>query len=112
MTDIIPSRISLADAIAELRSEISQAQQEGKGKDVRFAATGIEVELSLDFELRAEGNAGISKWIPFVDLGITGGGSKTSLHKLTLTLEIDTTGDPSKGLISDSSGPAPVNVTS
>jgi Trypsin-co-occurring domain 2 len=101
-------RIQLADAIAELRAEISRARQEGEGKDVRFATKAIEVELSLDFEWVAEVSGGVSKWIPFVDLAAKGSGGKKSLHKIKMTLEIDTGGDPSKGRISDSAGPAPV----
>src|SRR5215212_9465516 len=98
----------VADAIAELRAEISRARQEGEGKDVRFAAKAIEVELSIDFGWTAEATAGVSKWVPFVDLSAKGSGSKKSLHKIKLTLEIDTGGEPSKGRISDPSGPAPV----
>ena len=108
MTENRAPNVRLADAIAELRAEISRAQQEGEGKDVRFAAKAIEVELSVDFGWTAEGTAGVSKWIPFVDLGVKGSGSEKSLHKVKLTLEIDTGGEPSKGRISDSSGPAPV----
>jgi hypothetical protein len=101
-------RIRFADAIAELRAEISRARKEGEGKDVRFAAKAIEVELSLDFGWTVEASAGVSKWIPFVDLGVKGGGSEKSLHKVKLTLEIDTAGEHSKGLISDAEGPAPM----
>ena len=104
--------LRLADAIAEVRAEISRARQEGEGKDVRFAAKAIEVELSLDFGWTAEVTAGVSKWIPFVDLSGKGSGDKKSLHKVTLTLEIDTGGDPSKGRITDDSGPAPVKPKS
>jgi len=103
-----PTTIGLADAISELRAEISRARREGEGKDVRFAAKAIEVELSVDFGWTAEGTAGVSKWIPFVDLGVKGSGSEKSLHKVKLTLEIDTGGEPSKRLISDADGPAPV----
>ena len=108
MTSNSPTKIGLADAISELRAEISRARREGEGKDVRFAAKAIEVELSVDFGWTAEGTAGVSKWIPFVDLGVKGSGSEKSLHKVKLTLEIDTGGEPSKGLITDTSGPAPV----
>lgn len=104
--------IRLADAIAELRAEISRARQEGGGKDVRFAAKTIEVELSLDFGWDAEITAGVSKWIPFVDLSGKGSGNEKSLHKIKLTLEIDTSGDPSNGRITDDSGPAPVKSKS
>jgi hypothetical protein len=101
VTENTRSKIRLADAIAELREEISRAQREAEGKDVRFAAKAIEVELSVDFGWTAEGSAGVSKWIPFVDVGVKGGGNEKSLHKVKLTLEIDTGGEPSKGLISD-----------
>ncbi|MCO5966034.1 trypco2 family protein [Sinorhizobium meliloti] len=99
--------VRLADAISELRAEISRARQEGEGKDVRFASKAIEVELSLDFSWTVEGTGGLSKWIPFVDLSAKGGSGEKSLHKIKLTLEIDTGGDPSKGRISDTIGPAP-----
>lgn len=102
-------KMRLADAIAELRAEISRARQEGDGKDVRFAAKTIEVELSVDFGWSAEAIAGTPKWIPFVDISAKGGGSERSLHKVKLTFEIDTGGDPSKSRITDPDGPAPVN---
>jgi hypothetical protein len=102
----------LADAIAELRAEISRARKEGAGKDVRFAPKAIEVELSLDFAWTGEATAGVSKWIPFVELGLKAGGSEKSLHKVKLTLEIDTGGEPSRGIISDPRGPAPVKPPS
>lgn len=104
--------MGLADAIAELRAEISRARTEGEGKDVRFAAKAIEVELSIDFGWTAEASAAVSKWVPFVDLGAKGGGSEKSLHKIKLTLEIDTGGEPSKARISDDDGPAPVKRSS
>lgn len=108
MTENRPPNVRLADAIAELRAEISRARQEGEGKDIRFAAKAIEVELSVDFGWTVEGTAGVSKWIPFVDLGMKGSGSEKSLHKVKLTLEIDTGGEPSNARIIDTTGPAPV----
>ena len=101
------SRVRLSDAIAELRAEIERAKLEGEGKLVRFAAKEISVELSLEFGLTAEIKAGVSKWIPFVDISGKAGGSDKSVHKITLTLEID----PSVGTggrIADSGGPKPV----
>jgi hypothetical protein len=105
-------RIRLADAIAELRAEISRAREEGEGKDVRFAAKAIEVELSIDFGWTAEVKGGVSKWVPFVDLSAGGGANEKSLHTVRMTLEIDTGGEPSKGLITDDKGPAPVKPPS
>ena len=108
MTQTETPRVRLSDAIAELRAEISRARREGEGQDVRFATKEIEVELCLDFGWTAEAEASASKWIPFVDLSAKGGAEKTSRHTVKLTLEIDTGGEPSKGLIGDETGPAPV----
>lgn len=108
MTKDTQPRIRLADALAELRAEISRARQEGEGQDVRFATKQIEVELSLDFGWTAEASGGVSKWIPFVDLSAKGSVDEKSLHKVKLTLEIDTSGKPSPGLITDERGPKPV----
>jgi len=106
MSENGPPNVRLADALAELRAEISRARREGEGKDVRFAAKAIEVELTVDFGWTAEATAGVSKWIPFVDLGVKGSGSEKSLHKVKLTLEIDSKGQPSDNLIVDTSGPS------
>jgi hypothetical protein len=95
----MPSRIRLADAIKELRAEIGRARREGEGEDVRFKAKEIEVELSVDFGWTAEASGEVSKWIPFVDLSAKGGAGQNTLHKVKLTLEIDTAGNPAKGLI-------------
>jgi hypothetical protein len=112
MTEKAASRIRLADAIAELRAEISHARQAGTGKDVRFSAKTIEVELSIDFELSAEANASVSKWIPFIDVGAKAKGGQKSLHKIKLTLEIDNGGTPSNNLITDAKGPKPIGSRS
>jgi Trypsin-co-occurring domain 2 len=109
MTEAPTSGIRLADALAELRAELSRARQEGDGKDVRFAAKEIVVEV--DFGWTAEASGGVSKWIPFVDLAAKGGADRGSLHKITLSLEIDTGGDPTKARITDPTGPAPVMPT-
>lgn len=108
MTGNLTSKIRLADALAELRAEFSRARQEGEGKDVRFAAKEIVVELSIDFGWTAEASGGVSKWVPFVDLAAKGTTEKGSLHKVTLSLQIDTGGDPTKARIADASGPLPV----
>src|SRR4051812_17407 len=66
--DVTKPKIRLADAIAELRAEISRARRTGEGQEVRFAAKTIELELSMDFGWSAEVSGGVSKWIPLVDL--------------------------------------------
>jgi hypothetical protein len=107
MADDQKSRVRLADAIKELRAEISRARQEGQGQDVRFRAKSIDVELAIDFELSGEGSAGVSKWIPFVDVSVKGTAKNKSAHKIVIKLEIDEAGNPAGNLIGDPTGPAP-----
>jgi hypothetical protein len=98
--------LGLADAIAELRTQIEKARVEGAGKPVRFSAKQIEVELSIEFGLKAEVSAGISKWVPFVDLAAKAGGNENSSHKIKLTLEMEPI-DGAGRLIADDEGPKP-----
>jgi len=37
--------VTLAEAIKELRAQLEDAQREGAGKDLRFVAKSVEVEL-------------------------------------------------------------------
>ena len=107
MADDQKSRVRLADAIKELRAEISRARQEGQGQDVRFRAKSIEVALSIDFELSGEGSGKLSKWIPFVDVSVKGAAKTKSAHKIVIKLEIDEAGNPAGNLIGDPTGPGP-----
>jgi hypothetical protein len=102
MTDDQKSRLRLADAISELRREISKAKLEGEGKDVRFRARAIELELSIDFEFGVEAETGLSKWLPFVEAKIKGNADRKAAHKLVMHLEID--GGQSKGEGGDPGG--------
>jgi hypothetical protein len=45
-------------------------------RTVRFAAKSIEVELSFEW---------VAKWIPFVDLGVKGGGSGKAIPQRALS---------------------------
>jgi len=40
-------RIPLSELIAELRSELAEAQKEGAGKELRFTVEEIEIELKV-----------------------------------------------------------------
>jgi len=92
--------IDLGDAIAHLRQEIQTAMAEGAGKDVRFRAKEIELELSIELKRVGEGRAGIKAWV--VDFGGKVSAENKSTHKVTLQLEL--VGD---GLISGDADPLP-----
>ncbi len=103
----VHTRLGLAEAIREVRAQLSRARQEGEGQDVRFTASQIELELSLDFGWSVEASGGVSKWIPFVDLSAKGGTNEKSVHKIKLTLELATEGTPADRLVGSNVDPFP-----
>jgi hypothetical protein len=83
-----PLQISLADAIAELRAELSRARRAATGQDIRFSVEEIEVELSLEFGATRSAGGGF-KVFSFVDLSGKLGASNKAAHKLKLKLTVD-----------------------
>ncbi len=77
--------IPLAKAIQDLRAELLDAVQEGRGKELRFRLKPIELELSVVMTWTGEVHAGVKFWI--VDLGAKGEGEQARTHKLKLVLE-------------------------
>lgn len=102
-------RIGLAEAIAELRAELSRARRDGEGKDIRFAVGEIEVELALEFGVSAEAGGGF-KLFSFIDVSGKASASSKSGHKLKLRLAVAPEGEASssKLLIADDQGPQPL----
>ena len=95
----------LADAIAQLRAELSLAREAGKGQDIRFAVGDITVELALEFTTTVEAGGGVKIFSMFDFSGKASAVDKAA-NKLTLKLTIDDQGEPaSKLLIADDNGP-------
>lgn len=86
------SNIALAEAIQNLRAELSVAMQAGEAQAVRFQLGVIELELDVELSREVEAKGGVKWWI--IDAG---GGTRSnsgSSHKLKLKLEpITATGD-------------------
>jgi hypothetical protein len=79
------SKIGLADAIRELRQELTRAIAEGEGESLRFKPGPIELELQLEIMGEGGGNVGI-KWF-VVSASGEGKISRASTHTVKLTLE-------------------------
>src|ERR1700730_11473817 len=77
--------VTVADAIIELRAQLEDAQREGIGKDVRFLARSVEVELAIVFKSEIEGGGGIKAW--FLDVSGKGKAADETTHKVKLVLE-------------------------
>jgi len=90
--------VTVADAIKKLRAQLEEAQREGVGKDLRFLATSVEVELVIILKSEAEGGAGIKAW--FVEASGKAKSADESTHKVKLVLQpVDSHGKPT--LVSD-----------
>jgi hypothetical protein len=80
------SRIPLAKMLAELRTELLAAQQEGEGKDVRFLVDDIEIELQIATTQEDTGGVGIKFWVINADARLKDAEASTQKVKLKLAL--------------------------
>jgi hypothetical protein len=78
--------IGLAKALAMLRDELAQAQDEGQGHQIRFEVTGAEAEFLIEFDTEGGAEAGGS--IGVVTLKAGGKVSRASSHRLKLNLRV------------------------
>src|SRR3954447_14194718 len=77
--------VTVADAIKELRAQLENAQREGVGKDLRFLARSVEVELAIVFKSEIEGGGGVKAW--FLDISGKTKATDETTHKVKLVLE-------------------------
>ena len=77
--------VTVADAIKQLRAQLEEAQREGIGKDLRFLAKSVEVELAIVFKSEIEGSAGVKAW--FLDISGKAKAADETTHKVKLVLE-------------------------
>jgi hypothetical protein len=77
--------VTVADAIKQLRAQLEDAQREGVGKDLRFVAKSVEVELGIVFKTEVEGGVGVKAW--FLDISGKAKTGDEATHKVKLVLE-------------------------
>jgi hypothetical protein len=80
------ARVTLVEAIRELRAQLTEAEAEGVDAEIHFVAKAIEVELAIIFDLKAEGGGGF-RLFSLVDLSSKAGMGNQNSHKVKLTLE-------------------------
>jgi hypothetical protein len=91
--------VTVADAVKQLRVQLEEAQREGSGKEFRFLAKNVEVELAVVFKSEKEGGAGVKAW--FLDVSGKAKAGDETTHKVKLVLE--PVGPDGKGIfVSDS----------
>lgn len=77
-------RIPLAVAIEGLRAELEVAAEEGKGKEIGFEATSVEVTLETAVTTAGEGHAGVKWWL--VEAGGKVSRESGATQSVTITL--------------------------
>lgn len=78
------SELGLAEAIGQLRREISTAMQSAQGEPLQFQLGPVELELQVQLSGKA-GIKGEAKWV-VVSIGAEAGAERTRTHKVKLTL--------------------------
>ncbi len=80
------SEITLVEAIAHLRQQLTEAESQGEHSAIRFVPSSVEVELGLKFTREKSGTAGV-KLFSFLDLSAGGKTGGESAHRIKLTLQ-------------------------
>lgn len=87
-------RVSLAEAIRQLRDELRGAILEGQGQQIIFTPQSIELELAITFGTELKAGGGL-KLLAFLDLSAEGKQSSETIHKIKLSLSVaDENGNP------------------
>ncbi|MEU1051874.1 trypco2 family protein [Streptomyces sp. NPDC005876] len=86
--------IELADAVQAVRDELITAASRATGQDVTFEVGDIQLEFGVELRKEIKGGVKVKAWV--VEAGVDGGGSRTSTHRVAVTLKaIDSrTGGP------------------
>ncbi|MEU9190659.1 trypco2 family protein [Streptomyces sp. NPDC048484] len=79
------TEIPLAQAIAELRSELQQAMLAGAGEPLRFELETVDLELQVTMAAGGSTEAKVGLW-SVLTAGASADYSRGSVHKLTLKL--------------------------
>jgi|HubBroStandDraft_6_1064221.scaffolds.fasta_scaffold1292096_2 hypothetical protein len=81
-----PNKVTLAEAIHELRKQILTAVSEGADQPIRFMPETVEIELGISFDVEAEAGGGF-KLFSLVDLSGKTKVADQSTHKVKMVLK-------------------------
>ena len=75
---------TLAEAIAGVRAELSEAMAAGESERLRFDVGQVVMEFSVDVRRDAKASAGVKIWV--VEIEGSGGISRNASHRITVAL--------------------------
>jgi hypothetical protein len=82
---MVGADLSLSEAIESLRAELTRAQALGQDAETRFAVGPVAVELLVQLDRTAGGEASV-KVFNLLNLGGSGEVASSAVHKVTLEL--------------------------
>jgi len=83
---MVQNKVTIADAVRELRAQLLAATKEGGDQPIRFMPKTVEVELGITFSVEAEAGGGF-KLLSLIDLSGKGKVGDETTHKVKLVLE-------------------------
>jgi len=96
MTDKLTQPVGLAEAIDNLRQEMTRAIEQGKDKELRFNVDQVELELEVELhrDIGADGKVSFKVFNSGIELGGQGSRSQGSANRLKVTLKPSGLGGP------------------
>ncbi|MEI5100925.1 trypco2 family protein [Streptomyces sp. PmtG] len=82
------AKITLAEALGELRRELYAAQDEGAGQQLRFEVEQAQLTLDVEFRRDGDGKVKVEVGLPGVKAGAEAGGGVEATRRQTLTLSL------------------------
>jgi hypothetical protein len=77
--------LALAEVIAHLRTELSEAMRAGEGEDLRFELGPVELELTIGVDKEAKPGAKVKFWV--LEWGAEAKIGSTAAQRIKLVLD-------------------------
>ncbi|GHA68788.1 hypothetical protein GCM10010372_80310 [Streptomyces tauricus] len=84
----VDGKVTLAEALGELRRELYAAQDEGTDQQLQFEIEQAQLMLEVEFRHTGDGKVKVEVGVPGVKAGAEAGGGAGSTHRQTLTLTL------------------------
>ena len=77
-------RIGLSDAIADLRSELTRAFEQGAEEALKFEIGAVDLELAIEVTVGGTAKAETKWWV--ISAGAEAKGERSNSHRIKLTM--------------------------
>ncbi|WP_329273780.1 trypco2 family protein [Streptomyces sp. NBC_01451] len=84
----VEAKVTLAEALMELRRELYAAQDDGAGQQLRFEVEQAQLTLDVEFRRGSDGKVKVEVGFPGVKAGAEASGRLEATHRQTLTLSL------------------------